>query len=149
MKKMKKQGGFTLVEMLIVVAIIAILIAIAIPLVNNALEKSRDATDDANYRAAAALGHIILLTEDNDGTAAGTYRYYVSGASSQLVKKDDDGNYTTTDTGYKAYESKCREHKDEENGRGGQTGTFKDAYIQVVIGDSKVTTTWEAKPATP
>ena len=33
--KLKKQGGFTLIEMLIVVAIIAILIAISIPLVDR------------------------------------------------------------------------------------------------------------------
>ena len=44
-RKLSKKSGFTLVEMLIVVAIIAILIAVSIPLVSQALEKARDATD--------------------------------------------------------------------------------------------------------
>lgn len=53
-KKVRGDRGFTLVEMLIVVAVIAILIAISIPLVNNALERARHATDAANERAAKA-----------------------------------------------------------------------------------------------
>ena len=61
-KKLNKTSGFTLVEMLIVVAIIAILIAISIPLVKNALEKSRHAVDDANIRDAISLGNIEYLT---------------------------------------------------------------------------------------
>ena len=53
---MKKNNnkGFTLMEMLIVVAIIAILIAIAIPTFSGALEKSKEAVDMANLRAAYA-----------------------------------------------------------------------------------------------
>lgn len=43
MKKMNKKG-FTLMEMLIVVAIIAVLIAIAIPVFTAQLEKAREAS---------------------------------------------------------------------------------------------------------
>ena len=53
-EELKKRGnkGFTLMEMLIVVAIIAVLIAIAIPVFTNQLENSREATDAANIRSA-------------------------------------------------------------------------------------------------
>lgn len=53
-EKLKKQGGFTLIEMLIVVAIIAILVAVSIPFIANAMDKTRHATDMANERAAKA-----------------------------------------------------------------------------------------------
>lgn len=55
MNKVKEQKGFTLVEMLIVVAIIAILVAVSIPLVGSALEHARETTDAANERAFKAL----------------------------------------------------------------------------------------------
>ena len=53
---MKKNNnkGFTLAELLIVVAIIAVLVAIAIPVFTSQLEKSRESTDAANIRAAYA-----------------------------------------------------------------------------------------------
>ena len=54
MKKIKNTKGFTLMEMLIVVAIIAILIAIAIPTFTAQLEKAREAADIANIRSAYA-----------------------------------------------------------------------------------------------
>lgn len=49
-----KNKGFTLLEMLIVIAIISVLVAVAIPIFQNQLEKSREATDLANVRAAYA-----------------------------------------------------------------------------------------------
>ncbi len=53
--------------MLIVVAIIAILIAIAIPFVNKALERAREATDAANERAAIGAAMVEVLGENKLG----------------------------------------------------------------------------------
>ena len=66
--KLKKKSGFTLIEMLIVVAIIAVLVAVSIPMVNNALEKSRVATDAANERACKAEALLCFLNGTIDGS---------------------------------------------------------------------------------
>ena len=67
MKKIKNTKGFTLMEMLIVVAIIAILIAIAIPTFTTQLEKAREAADIANIRSAYSEAMVAYL--DGNGTA--------------------------------------------------------------------------------
>ena len=53
MKKLNKKG-FTLIEMLVVIAIIAILVAIIIPTVTSATTKAKASTDAANLRSAKA-----------------------------------------------------------------------------------------------
>lgn len=62
---MKKNNnkGFTLAELLIVVAIIAVLVAIAIPIFTTQLEKARDMTSLANIRSAYAEAQASYLTE--------------------------------------------------------------------------------------
>ena len=63
-KDNKKKSGFTLAELLIVVAIIAVLVAIAIPIFTSRLEKSRRAVDMANARNIMAVAAAGI----NDGT---------------------------------------------------------------------------------
>ena len=70
MKKTNAKKGFTLMELLIVVAIIAVLVAIAIPIFNGQLEKSREATDAANIRSAYAEVVAAELSDaDTDASA--------------------------------------------------------------------------------
>ena len=62
----KNNKGFTLAELLIVVAIIAVLVAIAIPIFTNQLEKAREATDASNIRSYYAEIATALVTGDLD-----------------------------------------------------------------------------------
>ena len=82
MKKLKNSKGFTLMEMLIVVAIISVLIAIAIPTFTNQLEKAREATDLANLRGAYAQVMAAALTNSDKDDAIGLKR---DGADGEAV----------------------------------------------------------------
>ncbi len=65
MKKLNKKG-FTLIEMLVVIAIIAVLVAIIIPVVQTATEKAAAATNAANLRsikAEATTDYLAGATE--------------------------------------------------------------------------------------
>ena len=94
----KKNQGFTLAELLIVVAIIAVLVAISIPIFSSQLEKSREATDLANVRAAYAEVIAAANSEDHDSdaydSATGGYKVSV-----QLVQTQKDWQSTVTELG--------------------------------------------------
>ena len=64
----QNKDGFTLMEMLIVIAIIAVLIAVAIPVFASQLEKAREATDLANVRSAYAKVSTEALLGDSEAT---------------------------------------------------------------------------------
>ena len=92
-KMMKNRKGFTLMEMLIVVAIIAILVIIAIPTFNSALAKARAATDVANIRSGYAAAQVEAMTEglkDKDSKDVTTVTYILQQDGS--VKKSDVTN---------------------------------------------------------
>ena len=76
----KNNKGFTLAELLIVVAIIAVLVAIAIPVFTSQLEKAREATDLANIRSAYAEVVATSLSDpDNDHQATVSKKQSVAG----------------------------------------------------------------------
>ena len=93
MNKRRNQKGFTLAELLIVVAIIAVLVAIAIPIFTTQLEKSREATDKANIRSAYAEASAELL--DNESSA---YKKEVT-AKQTVGNWQSNGGDETTEIG--------------------------------------------------
>ena len=68
MIRQKKNRGFTLAELLIVVAVVGILVAISIPVFTSQLHKSKVATDEANLRSY----YSVLMA---DYQATGKYDY--------------------------------------------------------------------------
>lgn len=84
MKKLMNKKGFTLMEMLIVVAIIVILVAIAIPTFSSSLDDAKEAADDANMRGAKGIAVTMQLA---DGLEDGTY--YYDAVNGKLVTEDD------------------------------------------------------------
>ncbi len=79
----KNKKGFTMAELLIVVAIIAVLVAIAVPVFNAKIEKTREAVDVHTMRSAAALASEVYLAgiDDDDALSAMGLTWYHKGQS--------------------------------------------------------------------
>lgn len=114
MRKMKNKKGFTLMEMLIVVAIIAILIAIAIPTFASSLNKARVATDEANIRSGYASVMTDVLMDDNYSVEGGTTK----SATYALNKDGSVTNNTATD----AYLTQGKNDKEDTAVAGNKVG---------------------------
>ena len=67
----KRKAGFTLAELLIVVAIIAVLVAVAIPLFSNQLEKSRPAVYMHTARSIASA--LTMAVNRGQGGTRGRF----------------------------------------------------------------------------
>lgn len=92
MKKLNKKG-FTMAELLIVVAIIAVLVAIAIPIFTAQLDRSRDATTVANMRAAYAQAQTEML---ETGATTSTQSVKVVCTDNDLGEQDDNLSFSVT-----------------------------------------------------
>lgn len=69
-----RNQGFTLMELLIVVAIIGVLVSVAIPIFNKQLEKTRESVDIASMRNAYALAAVAILEDGEvDGVKFSTF----------------------------------------------------------------------------
>lgn len=83
--------GFTLAELLVVVAIIAVLVAISIPVFTSQLHKARVATDWASLRALYAEIQTEYIT--NSDSYAFLKNYSVD-STGKIITKDDGTTIT-------------------------------------------------------
>jgi prepilin-type N-terminal cleavage/methylation domain-containing protein len=115
--KMKRNAGFTIIEMLIVVTILAMLAGILIPVLDDAGESAREARRQSDLKnvQAALESHrrtngLYPDTADawqGDMTDNGGFGYDAAGYIPGLVPdflpslpKDPDGQYPTASEGY-------------------------------------------------
>ena len=85
-KKLNKKG-FTLAELLIVVAIIAVLVAIAIPIFTGALEKARLGVHRSNARNLKSMAVAAILTDPNFETSSGSAKAWTVTGSYDFDKQ--------------------------------------------------------------
>ena len=108
-KEKLNKKGFTLAELLIVVAIIAVLVAVSVPVFNSKLERAREATDIANLRAAKVAVSADYLNGDIklDGTGKAVVYYDADNGvlrdSSSDIKAYGQGTKVNGNTSYGDY----------------------------------------------
>ncbi len=99
MKKNKK--GFTLAELLIVVAIIAVLVAVAIPVFNSQLDKAKVAVEQANARSTYAEAATKYLAGDISDTNL-PYTQTYDGVTYSATTSNSGVSWTVSLTGKKS-----------------------------------------------
>lgn len=87
-----KNKGFTLAELLIVVAIIGVLVAISIPIFSKQLEKARDATTLANLRNVYAEVQTEYMDLDHPVGSSARDNYWVNGRHHIFVTYHTNGS---------------------------------------------------------
>ena len=109
--KMQNQKGFTLVELMVVVVILGILVAIAVPIYNSVTEKAELSSIEANLRT---IDGAVMMYESTDEakaadnkdvlngyiqtwpTSPGKYKL-VGGVATVTISADREGGLTTGD----------------------------------------------------
>ena len=106
-KKLKNKKGFTLIELIIVIAILGIIAAIAIPRFNGIQETSKEKADDVTAKMIEKAAETYFISEGSkpSNVAALVPKYLDEDPTPQQKDKnkftltvDDNGNATVTIT---------------------------------------------------
>lgn len=108
-------AAFTLAELLVVVAIVAVLVAVAIPLFTGGLEKAKEATCSANL-TSSRHGLVVAYLANGGSLADDAINSFMTSAMGATASEGgytglcpDDGKYTVTVEGDRI-EVACSKH---------------------------------------
>ena len=100
----RKNRGFTLIETLIVVGVIAVLAAVSLPLFMDAIEKAHIAADEAYERAAIAKMNAMCASGEIEFGSGMTYSY--DAENDRFISMIDPEALNV------AHYGRCHKHKD-------------------------------------
>ena len=139
--KGNNKKGFTLAELLIVVGIIAVLMAIAIPVFSGELASAKLATDHSNIRStytlmsSAKLTGAISVDGSSEIPGTGSHTWYLQ-TNGQLSATNGDGTYKLQADGS---DVECSNGSDKHD----HATHKKDAFIKVTaVVENKKETVW-------
>ena len=93
--KKSRKGGFTLVELMVVVAVIAILAAIAMPQFLSAADRARNAKETSDIQIIKNATQLYMIDKNVD-TPPTVENLYKEGYLTEHVKTAKDKEYTIT-----------------------------------------------------
>ncbi|API89602.1 hypothetical protein BKP56_10185 [Marinilactibacillus sp. 15R] len=98
-KMIKKENGFTLVELLAVLVILGIIVAIAIPAVGDIIDNARDNASDAEQELVIDAARLYFI--ENDGNEVDVATLISDGYLEERGEVSDlTGTVTVTDGEY-------------------------------------------------
>lgn len=137
--KNRKNRGFTLTELLIVVVIIAVLVAISIPIFSAQLEKARETDDIADMRNAYAELSVNILSEDGVIGTKSNPSYWTGAKLTNAITKLKYGKGTAKNG--KITYSACKDYVYDP------TLDYTNAYIVCWYEDNTVHVHWNGTKA--